>query len=158
MLEARRNVTSTIASQRTGLGSPKGCHLEFIPPTGSPEPNNGLQAGAWRRSRSIYSVSASAKTELLAPSKARLGRRRHKWARGHAMRLVLPSPLPSEIQTKVSSRIPQPIISLSTPFPRIFFFRPGKIIENIYRAKGSESTDRVLILPRPVDSWTHESK
>ena len=39
-----------------------------------------------------------------------------------------------------------------------FFFRPGKIIENIYRAKGSESTDRVLILPRPVDSWTHESK
>ena len=34
-----------------------------------------------------------------------------------------------------------------------FFFRPGKIIENIYRAKGSESTDRVLILP--PGQWTH---
>ena len=80
MLEARRNVTSTIASQKhvnslarslTSIasqgqtGSPKSV-IWSSSPTGSPEPNNSLRPGASDTSRSIYSVSASAKTELLA--------------------------------------------------------------------------------------------
>ena len=116
LLEARRNVTSTIASQRTSsntlgenrLGAPQGCHPRvFIINTGSPRMRAQRGPTAWScvggtygptTVEYIYSASASAKAELLAPSKARLGRRRHKWARGHAMRLVLPSPLTYRIQ------------------------------------------------------------
>ena len=121
----------TIASQRIGLGSPKGCHTEFIPPTGSPEPNNGLQAGVWRRSRAassdaisalqgatIYSFSACAKKELQAPSKARLGRRRHGGL-GARNVLVLPRPPRSTIQ--------------SLTWNSQSFFFPRHFLENSFR-------------------------
>ena len=61
------DIYNSLAENRLGL--PEGLSSGVHPPTGSPEPNNSLRPGLQRRSRSIYSVSASAKTELLAPSR-----------------------------------------------------------------------------------------
>ena len=173
-----------IASQRIGLGSRRAV-IWSSSPTGSPEPNNGLQAGAWRRSRAASSDAINGHQAVTSGCKPQQAATRPQLGHAPALDKIKKKEKPPAGKRKAESNLLQVCVakagsyssSIFRSFETCYFlknkifnrkknelaaFRQAcdKLAQSIFYKRGPHrgpSAGRALILPRPAEGGRDSS-